>query len=164
MGQFDCMSSLEELGGGFRNAVAAKMSGVVIAGMERIVEMCMKDAKLKIDDALKASLMAPVVESMSWSKDNLVLVLSGCCALACLSKTKAQYPRTIWDAASQAGAIPTLLSALATLGPRFDHPAREALANVTKNDKKAIQRCVDAGCDWLPALQKELAAADKAKN
>ena len=29
-------------------------------------------------------------------------------------------------------------------------PAREALANVTKNDKKAVERCVKEGADWLP--------------
>ena len=45
----------------------------------------------------------------------------------------------------------------------MDHPAREAIAHVTKNDKRAVQKAVDAGCDWLPALQKELAAAEKAK-
>ena len=162
-GQFDRMTNLEELTAGFADAVKEKRSGMVIAGLERIVEMCMKDSKLKIDDSLNAALLHHVVESMSWSKDNLVLVLSGCCALACLTKTKAAYPRTIWEAAANSGAIPALLSALTTLGPRFDHPAREALAHVTKNDKKAMQKCIDAGCGWLPALQKELAAADKAK-
>ena len=85
------------------------------------------------------------------------------CALACLTKTNAAYPRTIWDAAAAAGALPALISALSVLGPRFDHPAREAIAHVTKNDKRAVQKAVDAGCDWLPALQKELAAAEKAK-
>ena len=160
--QFDSMRELSEIMEPLDAAVGKKNLGVVVAGLERVVEICMKDVKLKIVDSTKAAFLVPIVRCMSWSKENLVLILSGCCALACLTKSTSRYPRTIWEAAAEAKDIPALISALKTLGPRFDQPAREALANVVKNDKKATEGAVKAGADWLPSFIKEQAEKEMA--
>ena len=132
-----------------QEAVDSHEQTAVTAVLERIVELTMADKKVLIIDEMKAPYIRPVVKCIQFDKDNVLMVLASCCALACLTKSKAPYPRKIQDAAAEAGVVPALLAAITVLGEAFDHPAREALRNTTKNDKKLTDQAVRGGATWL---------------
>ena len=108
-----------------------------------------QDTKNKIDDKIKAPLISHVCETMRWGELNLALITIASCALACLTMSKAPYPRLIWDAAESSAAIPACISALKTLGPHFDTPVKDALSNICKNNKELTQQAIKKGAKFL---------------
>jgi hypothetical protein len=155
---FGQIKTLPDLEKPLYEAVQHRKEGACLAALERIVQLCQADTAMKIDEKFKAPLLEPVVEVMGWAKKNLVLICIGCCAITCLAKSAKPYPRTIWDASDRCKCVPALVSAMGSLGT-FDSVARDALKNVTKNNKQAIAQAVKLGADFLQAEPPNKAAA-----
>ena len=153
---------LEQIVQVLTDSVESGKTASAVAGLERVVELCMADeAKPRIKDADKVATIAPVAGCMKVWLDTTVVQAMGCCALACLTRCTKPYPRAQQSAADEANCITLVIKAIKTLGKTFDQPAREALANITKNDKQLTKKAIEEGAAWLApeAAAQQLPAA-----
>ena len=147
-GDFRSMRKLEEVTPFLHNAVEEHKDGVALAALEAIIKIT-QNTKKDINDQIKASMIAPVCETMRWGKENLALITIASCALACLTKSKSPHPRTIQEAAKKAAGVQACCNAMKVLGPTFDTPVREALMNMCKNDPGLTKQAIKNGATFL---------------
>ena len=131
---------------------ASGNASAALAGLERVIEICMADEKKpRMSDEERCKLITPVAQCMKEWQPAMAVQAMGCCALACATRSKKPYPRKIQEAANEANCIKLLVKALSMLGTTFDQPGREALHNIIKNDEGLTKQAVAAGASWLTA-------------
>ena len=100
---------------------------------------------------MRAALIPHVVATLGWGEHNFAVLTLGCCALASLSKSRVRYPRKIWEAVDECGAVAELLEVLKTYDGAvgIGGACREALVNVTRGNKDTLAVVVKAGHEWI---------------